>query len=327
MSSSASQTELKRVEDLWFPDATLILRAENSLFRVHSGILAARSSVFRDMIAFPQPAPPTESEENETIDGHVVVRLHDLAGEVEVFLRAIFDSSFFMPPPSPVKFQVVIGVMRLAHKYDVQYLFKRALSHLDSMFPVQFMNVLDRHSIYANEDDHVDFQHGDITVDFTAFRAALEVEASWILPTAYYNIARESDFLTKLGATCLSAQEEKLFLAAQTKFLRAVVSAYRFVKLLPSPECDSSQCEETISNARDGLERWNDNCTDTDPLGPWVFDYVSGSLCDGCELLAHLNYRAAQEVFWDRLPTLFGLPTWNELKELRRKVMEETVTA
>ncbi|KAK7062386.1 BTB domain-containing protein [Favolaschia claudopus] len=324
MSSSASQTELKRVEDLWFPDATLILRAENSLFRVHSGILAARSSVFQDMIAFPQPTPPAESDGNEMVDGHVVVRLHDLAGEVEVFLRAIFDSSFFMPPRSPVKFQVVIGVMRLAHKYDVQFLFRRALSHLDSIFPVQFTDSLDRYSVYGDA-DHVQFDGGDLTVDFIAFRAALEVGASWILPTAYYNIARESDFMLKLGANChLSPQEEKLFLAAQTKFLRAFGSTYRFMKLLPSPECDSSQCEDTISEGHDVLKRWNDDCTDMDPLGPWVFDYVDGSLCDGCEDLARVQHRAAQEVFWDTLPTLFGLPGWDELKELRRRVIEET---
>jgi hypothetical protein len=79
---------LGRVEDLWFPDADLILRAENTLFRVHSGILCARCSVFRDMVTFPQPDNP----ESDTIDGNPVVRLHDLADEVEVFLRAVFDS-------------------------------------------------------------------------------------------------------------------------------------------------------------------------------------------------------------------------------------------
>ncbi|KAJ7117221.1 hypothetical protein C8R43DRAFT_1037685 [Mycena crocata] len=63
-----------RSTDLWFPDADLILlRAENTLFRVYSGILSARSSVFRDMVGFPQPLQP----EGETVEGHQVVRLHD----------------------------------------------------------------------------------------------------------------------------------------------------------------------------------------------------------------------------------------------------------
>ncbi|KAF7352178.1 BTB domain-containing protein [Mycena venus] len=125
MSELNAQPDLTRVDDLWFPDGNLILRVENTLFRVLSSILGARSSVFQDMVAFPQPSQP----DGDTVDGHTVVRLHDSATEVEVFLRAIFDSSFSMPPPSPVDFTAVIGVMRLAHKYDVQYLFRRALSH------------------------------------------------------------------------------------------------------------------------------------------------------------------------------------------------------
>jgi hypothetical protein len=81
---------LERVDDLWFPDANLILRAENQLFRIYSGVLGARSSVFRDMVAFPQPAHP----EGDIMDGIPIVRLHDSAGEVEVFLRAVFDSRY-----------------------------------------------------------------------------------------------------------------------------------------------------------------------------------------------------------------------------------------
>ncbi|KAK7017628.1 hypothetical protein R3P38DRAFT_1310626 [Favolaschia claudopus] len=84
----ASQTqsegaELTRVEDLWFPTDIIVIRTESKIFRVFSGVLAAKSSVFRDMIAFPQP-PETETE---NIDGHPVVRLHDKPEDVEVFLR------------------------------------------------------------------------------------------------------------------------------------------------------------------------------------------------------------------------------------------------
>lgn len=88
MADASPQHEFKRVEDLWFFDANLILRAENTLFRIHSSLLAARSPVFRDMVAFPQPS----NAEGDIVDGNPVVRLHDSATEVEVFLRAIFDS-------------------------------------------------------------------------------------------------------------------------------------------------------------------------------------------------------------------------------------------
>ncbi|KAJ7159379.1 hypothetical protein C8R43DRAFT_881836 [Mycena crocata] len=99
---------------------TIVIRAETKIFQVSRAILAARSTVFRDMIAFPQPT-----------SGDVEIsELHDSAADVEVFLRAIFDSSFFMPAPEPIELSVVLGILRLSHKYDVQYLFRRALQHL-----------------------------------------------------------------------------------------------------------------------------------------------------------------------------------------------------
>ncbi|KAJ7857819.1 hypothetical protein B0H14DRAFT_2578181 [Mycena olivaceomarginata] len=48
------RTARNRVPELWFEDDNLILHAENTVFRVSKGVLAARSSVFRDMLSFPQ---------------------------------------------------------------------------------------------------------------------------------------------------------------------------------------------------------------------------------------------------------------------------------
>lgn len=76
-----------RVEELWFSDGNLIVQAETSLFRVYGAFLAARSSVFKDMLSFPQPA------DAEMVEGCPVVRLHDSADDVTCFFKAIFDSS------------------------------------------------------------------------------------------------------------------------------------------------------------------------------------------------------------------------------------------
>ncbi|KAJ6518378.1 hypothetical protein DFH09DRAFT_940022, partial [Mycena vulgaris] len=82
-----------RVDGLWFPDRTRVIRAESQIFRVLTSILAARSTVFRDMIAFPQP----KEGEAEIIDGSPAVYLPDSAADVEPFLRAIFDSRQVLP--------------------------------------------------------------------------------------------------------------------------------------------------------------------------------------------------------------------------------------
>lgn len=81
---SIPQVPLTKEKDLWFTDATLVLQAEDCLFRVFPGILAAKSPVFHDMLAFPQP------ENGEKIDGCPLVRLSDSADDMTFFLKSIF---------------------------------------------------------------------------------------------------------------------------------------------------------------------------------------------------------------------------------------------
>jgi hypothetical protein len=84
----AENESLQKAESLWFSTDIVILRAGTRVFRVFAAILKAQSSVFADMFTFPQPP----SADMETMDGFPVVELHDQPEEVEVFLKAIFDS-------------------------------------------------------------------------------------------------------------------------------------------------------------------------------------------------------------------------------------------
>jgi hypothetical protein len=79
-----------RVDDLWFEDGSLILKAEEKLFRIPKYLLAARSTFFKDMLSF----PPLPDGEVELMDGIPFVILPDSAKDVEVFLRAIMDSKY-----------------------------------------------------------------------------------------------------------------------------------------------------------------------------------------------------------------------------------------
>jgi hypothetical protein len=77
----------QRSENLWFNDGTIVLRAEKTIFRVYAGLLASQSSVFKDMLEFPQP-----SGSSETIEGCPVVTLHDSAQDLQNFLRVLHES-------------------------------------------------------------------------------------------------------------------------------------------------------------------------------------------------------------------------------------------
>ncbi|KAF8209439.1 hypothetical protein K438DRAFT_2062620 [Mycena galopus ATCC 62051] len=118
-----------RVEELWFSDSGLVVQAEQSLYRVSGAVLATRSPVFKDMLAFVQPAGAG------TIDGCPIVNLPDSAEDVTCFFRAIFDSSIRFNKilrnlPFQSHFDSILSITRLSHKYAVEYLLRRALVHL-----------------------------------------------------------------------------------------------------------------------------------------------------------------------------------------------------
>ncbi|KAF8125526.1 hypothetical protein K438DRAFT_1012961 [Mycena galopus ATCC 62051] len=302
MSEPHAQPEPKRVEDLWFSDAALILRAEDTLFRVHSGILGARSSVFRDMLVFPQlPSGPDE----DTVDGIVVVRLHDSEAEVEVFLRAIFDSGFFKPPPFAVDFTTVIGVMRLAHKYDVPYLFRRALSHLDSIYPTDFSAFI---ALKTEKTEHHITEYYSCESD----RATLQAASEGCV-----------DFEDAVALDTLDPRHKEICLAAMSDFSRAAASTHRFLKDLPDSCCvQVSQCKELIAMAHYTLTWLSYEGYELDPLSNWALGDMDETACSACIPFGRKEFEEEQNRFWNDLPHIFKLPEWTELIEMRWKAME-----
>lgn len=80
-----SREERSEHPDLSFPDGTVILRSENTLFRVHQGVLSAHSPVFRDIFSLPQGYL-----RQNLVDGCPLVTLPDSAQDVEYMLRELY---------------------------------------------------------------------------------------------------------------------------------------------------------------------------------------------------------------------------------------------
>jgi hypothetical protein len=78
---------LVRNTEVWFEDGTVVLRAENTLFRVYRGILAKNSSFFRDMFSLAE----LKEDEQEFYDGCLLLRLYDSPSDLPYFLRAIHE--------------------------------------------------------------------------------------------------------------------------------------------------------------------------------------------------------------------------------------------
>ncbi|KAL1742645.1 hypothetical protein HDZ31DRAFT_65796 [Schizophyllum fasciatum] len=117
------------VQDLFFQDGNIVLQAEKTLFRLYKGFLASKSTVFRDMLAFPQP-----EGRGRTLLGCPVVEMYDNSEDATHFLRALSDPSYLLPG-KPTSFAEVAAVLRLANKYDTPFLVERAVAHVASVYP------------------------------------------------------------------------------------------------------------------------------------------------------------------------------------------------
>lgn len=92
-SSGASENQVIRQPDLWFSDGSIVLRAQNRMFRVHISQLSRHSGVFSDMLSMPQPTSTGDDGPGQVnrIEGCPVLLLHDDAEDVMHLLRALYD--------------------------------------------------------------------------------------------------------------------------------------------------------------------------------------------------------------------------------------------
>lgn len=151
-----------------------------------------------------------------------------------------------MPFPAPTEFDAIVGCLRLSHKYAVDYLRRRALVHLSSGHA---MKLSDADKFYYLGDRKPSWPvPPDPTFRIRGIQLAREVEATWILPYAFYELAVHFD---ELGAAIfnggdqtgpLSVQDQESFLKghdSQTK--SSFTDAIRFLwRPFDIPGCDNS---------------------------------------------------------------------------------------
>ncbi|KAJ7455106.1 hypothetical protein FB451DRAFT_1099413 [Mycena latifolia] len=312
MQNAADPPQLLRAPGLWFEEDNLILRAENTLFRVSKGVLAARSSVFRDMLSFPQagfPFPQKDDDGDEHIDGCPVVRLHDSAADVAYFLRAIFDSSFFEPPPAKTDLAAITGILRLSHKYDVQYLRRRALLHLDTGYPTSL-------AVYEISGSET-FSSDGLDDSLRTIEVAAEVGATWVLPTAFYFLCY-SDMRDILSAPTwghLAPAHQTTAIVSYTRQRTACPPVLPFLRIPFTEGCTAlDQCSAYKAAYLEDVAAWNIS----DPLGSYKdWSPFEGRICAYCLTESEAYHRRARKKLWDELPGIYGLPPWDVLERLK----------
>ncbi|KAJ7041874.1 hypothetical protein C8F04DRAFT_994138 [Mycena alexandri] len=323
---------LTRVEELWFFDGGLVVQAEQSLYRVSGGILAARSPVFKDMLSFTQPS------DSETIDGCPVVKLHDSAADVTCFFRAIFDSSFFEPHPSLVLLDHVISVLHLSNKYSVEYLLRRGLKHLSS----RYTTTLSQFDLSGEEtsiivEPSTGYSHIDFIQHIAVIQLAREVNALWVVPTAFYRLSStREDFIDKFlqpqtyheRPATLSEQDRSLFLKFSLYLSHEAHSLSRFLYMPETvPGCETGQdCRLMRLSFLATLHEALALIPGPRLLGLILEDNVDDYLTDCCHVCQYASREAIKDTrqnIWNKLPGFCGLPSWEALQEMKDKALEE----
>ncbi|KAJ6579210.1 hypothetical protein DFH09DRAFT_1077500 [Mycena vulgaris] len=66
---------------------------------------------------------------------------------------------------------------------------------------------------------------------------------------------------------------------------------------------------------------------DLNPLHDWVMSELAIELCPECSSAVGKDYTTSQQEFWNRMPIIFGLPSWEELRNERRDAMGKNVVS
>ncbi|KAJ7177243.1 hypothetical protein C8R43DRAFT_506714 [Mycena crocata] len=305
-----------RAEGLWFTDCGLIIRAENTIFRVSRDVLASQSIIFHDMLAL--PARNTE----EMIDGCPFVCLPDTKDDVTAFLKALFCYGFFEPHPAPTTLATLTGVLRMSHKYEVAALYKCALTHvsachpsileewkpLDEVFPAWFNEAL----VHDND---------LLGLILLARRQSID----WILPTAFYRVCERVNEDSILISDLDLTQKVRCMTASRHLETSGVTRILDFLwKPLMIEGCQSlRRCGDARMISRREAEKWRERDSDSlclMPLEIWDDSDWAGlaaEVCKTCLSAMKESHHEARQVCWDGLPSLFGLPQWTELEKMK----------
>ncbi|KAG2138635.1 uncharacterized protein EDB93DRAFT_1230831 [Suillus bovinus] len=168
-----SQSPPPHLNDLWYDDGSVVLKAGDDFFRVHKSILSQKSSVLATIFQH-------QAENTETHEGCPVVALRDDAGDLQQLLLTIYETSYF--EDNAQYFVYLCAILRLSTKYKIEPLRDLALRRLKRSVPTTLASFDDP----RYQDDRATAQKNVLAV----INLARETNCLELLPCAYYYCSR-----------------------------------------------------------------------------------------------------------------------------------------
>ncbi|KZP13123.1 hypothetical protein FIBSPDRAFT_835403 [Athelia psychrophila] len=308
--------------DIWYDDGNIILQAESYQFKVYRGVLAQRSSVFKDMFSLPQPP----LKDSDLVEGCPVVHLSDGWIELRYILRSILRRGWTdgKPPLS-----VVSAFLSLGRKYDIPNLRAEGKRSFYQEFPVTLED-RDKLTVWTYIDVYFRLDNPNLSQWMKLAVIARREGLISTLPYILYKccciysakeILRGTPASESPGSSMvyLASEDQVACIAGHRLMIEAQArTAYKWLysQETLSPLCTT--CNDCDSSRRAQLIEKFTPLPKICALDDWEeAGHSAQELCKFCAKTARKQHEQGRRTFWKALPVLLGLPQWIKLLKER----------
>ncbi|KAF7969809.1 hypothetical protein HWV62_25926 [Athelia sp. TMB] len=295
--------------DLWYEDGSVVLQAENTQFKVYRGILAESSSVFNDMFSFPQPLLP----DIEHIEGCPVVHLSDSAQEVEYILRALFRREY-LGHRVELPWGVFSAWLCLGQKYDIEQLYTEARNRLFEEIPAT-LAAYDAAEAWSVIEEPKSYMEIAILARKTGNLS--------VLPFSLYECCKRHSTEEILGGVKIDKNqiisltlEDKLLCLASYQRIREV-QGHTTYGWLDFSTATATGCRNPAHCTAIIYKFYYDCFPPSRDAIYALAEWEDCDLCGACAEVAKERQQRGRIKFWDQLPSIFNLPSWDEMLKER----------
>ncbi|TDL17684.1 hypothetical protein BD410DRAFT_794159 [Rickenella mellea] len=319
---------------LYLPTGDVVLSATTArkarlFFRIHIFMLARQSPVFQDMFTF--------VGQNDLYEDTPHIHMEDNARDLEGLLQVLYDPTVLPykhhDPNTPVR---VLGVLKLATKYQFDTLRERIVNHFQADWPRTLYEWDASEALVEVMDGQVE-AGGPYLDDMmpepgAAIQLARQCDIPQILPAAFYHLSRlsmkqdwdecrnggeASVYLVSSERTArwylLSREDFRCLLAGREALHQFVLESPQLRIIEPSQHClFPANCRHRRVDVWKMLEV--DYLKGTDPLGTLrkycaskYSDKGFKELCAECYQDIRAQLREVRVKLWNRLPEFFSL--------------------